>query len=310
MNSSIESHEPSPEFRARLEWQIATALRRDSRFATPVPTRHWRLIAAFAVVLAFVAGGMAGVTAMQAQDARQKSALLEAARAEEKLVRARLELANEQYQTVRVGFEAGTTGRETLLTAEATVRTREAELERIQLDIEEIQTTAAAPRNELTAPLVNQRDFVRSRLMIEARLADQKLVEAEQRMERVDQLAKVGVVPPSALLRARTELEEARFRVGVAQAALAERDRSLRTGATAQEATSRLRQAELTLNQTRARREIEITRERVDALRKLVAVGTATQLDLKRAEVELLEQELELQRLGEELKTLTPAGGR
>ena len=37
MNSSIESHEPSPEFRARLEWQIATALRRDSRFATPVP---------------------------------------------------------------------------------------------------------------------------------------------------------------------------------------------------------------------------------------------------------------------------------
>ena len=305
MNPSIESHEPSPEFRARLEWQIATALRRESRFAAPVPTRMWRLIAASAVVLAFVAGGMAGVTAMQAQDARQKDALLEAARAEERLVRGRLELAIEQYQAARRGFEVGTMGRETLQAAEANMRVREAELARIQLNIEEIQATAAAPRNELTAPLVNQRDFVRSRLMIEARLADQRLVEAERQFERAVQLAARGLLPQSVLLRTQAEVEQARLAVGVAQAALDVRDRSLRTGATAQEAASRLREAELTLNQTRARREIAIARERVEALRKLVAIGNATQLDLKRAEVEVLEQELELQRLGEELKSLT-----
>ena len=109
----------------------------------------------------------------------------------------------------------------------------------------------------------------------------------------------------SVLLRTEVEVVQARLRVGVAQAALDVRDRSLRTGATAQEAASRLREAELTLNQNRAQREIAITRERVEALRRLVAIGNATQLDLKRAEVELLEQELELQRLGEELKTLT-----
>ena len=44
----------------------------------------------------------------------------------------------------------------------------------------------------------------------------------------------------------------------------------------------------------------------LETLRKLVAVGTATELDLRRAEVEQLEQELELKRLGEELKMLTP----
>ena len=305
MNPSIESHEPSPEFRARLEWQIATALRRESRFAAPVPTRMWRLIAASAVVLAFVAGGMAGVTAMQAQDERQKDALLETARAEERLVRARLELASEQYQAARRGVELGTMGRETLQAAESNLRTREAELARIHLDIEEIQATAAAPRNELTAPLVNQRDFVRSRLMIDTRLADQRLVEAERQFERAVQLAARGLLPQSVLLRTQAEVEAARLAVGVAQAALDERDRSLRTGATAQEAAFRLREAELKLSQTRVQREIAITRERVEALRKLVAIGNATQLDLKRAEVELLEQELELQRLGEELKTLT-----
>ena len=35
MNPPGESHEIAPEFRARLEWQVESALRRETRFAEP-----------------------------------------------------------------------------------------------------------------------------------------------------------------------------------------------------------------------------------------------------------------------------------
>ena len=36
MTGPSHAHEPSPEFRAHLEWQLETAMRRESRLAEPV----------------------------------------------------------------------------------------------------------------------------------------------------------------------------------------------------------------------------------------------------------------------------------
>ena len=54
----------------------------------------------------------------------------------------------------------------------------------------------------------------------------------------------------------------------------------------------------------RAQRELLLGRARVEELRRLVSVGTAFQLDLKKAEVEVLERELELRQITQELQTL------
>jgi len=54
----------------------------------------------------------------------------------------------------------------------------------------------------------------------------------------------------------------------------------------------------------RAQRELLLGRARVEELRRLVSVGTASQLDLKKAEVEVLERELELRQITQELQTL------
>jgi outer membrane protein TolC len=49
---------------------------------------------------------------------------------------------------------------------------------------------------------------------------------------------------------------------------------------------------------------MEIARARLVEVRRLVEVGTAAPLDAKRAEVELLEREMELKRLRQELEKL------
>lgn len=70
-----DTHEPTPEFRARLAWQVETALRRETRFAEPVGGGGVRRFGtALIVVAALVVGGAAGIASEQVQDARARPA--------------------------------------------------------------------------------------------------------------------------------------------------------------------------------------------------------------------------------------------
>jgi hypothetical protein len=304
MNPPIGAHEPEPGFRAHLEWQIESALRRETRFAAPAGSVMPRLRAALMLAAALAAGGIAVIAAEQVQDGRQRNALIESARSEEALVRLRLDLARADYQDARRRFEIGTAGRETLQAAERQVRAMETELKRIQLDIEEIQATSAAPRNELHAPIVGQRDFVRDRLRLDLELAQHAMVAAERDLSQAKERIRIGVAPRAAQLQAEAELAQARTRTQLLRATLELRQRSLKGEIGADGLAAAARRMELTLQLERAQREREIARARIEEARRLVETGLATQLELKRAEVDLLERDVEIQRLRRELETL------
>jgi hypothetical protein len=72
-----------------------------------------------------------------------------------------------------------------------------------------------------------------------------------------------------------------------------------------EELAQALRRAELTLRREHLQREIEIARRQLEELRGLVEAGMAPLLDLRRAEVELLEREAELQRIRRELEKVS-----
>ena len=99
------SHELRPEFRAHLEWQIQSALRRETRFAEPVPTRGPRLRTAAMLVLAMVVGGIAVGASAELPDARERQAVLEGAQSELKLIQLRVELARADLEQARQRFE-------------------------------------------------------------------------------------------------------------------------------------------------------------------------------------------------------------
>jgi len=301
----VESHEPTPEFRAHLEWQIASALRRESRFAAPVGTRFRQLRTALVAVAALAIGGVAGVASGQIQDVRQRHQLIEMSRSEEQLLGVRVDLARQEYQRARQRFEVGTLDRETLLAAERDLRAMETALARVQLDLEEIQATSAAPRNELQAPLVGQRDFVRERLTLELQQAQRELTGAEQTRAHADQQLQSGVAPRAVLLQAEAEVARARTHIQMLRATLDLRERVLRGEIAADQVAAAQRRSELTLQREQVQREIEFGRRRIEEVRRLVSVGMATELELKRTEIQVLELQLEFQRMQQELEKLS-----
>jgi hypothetical protein len=304
MNPPTDSHEPTAEFLAHLEWQIESALRRESRLASPVRTGHGHLRAAFIVAVAVLAGGIAGVASGRVQDARQRDRLLETARSEENLARVRLDLVRATYEETRGRFDIGTADRETLLSVEREMRAMEASLARIHLDVEEIQTTSAPPRNDLDAPLVGRRDFVRERLTLQMGTAQNAMTMAERNVAQAEGRVKVGMAPPAAQLQAAAELAQARSHLQLLRATLDLRERYLKGEIKRDALMPTMRRTELTFQLDRSQREIEIARQRVDEVRRMVAVGQAMELDLKRAEVDVLERQVEIQRVQRELEML------
>ena len=307
MNPQTESHEPTPEFRAHLEWQIETALRRESRLARPVTGRARQMVAALIVVAALATGGIAGIAAGRVQDARQRDQLIEVARSEEAVVRLRLELAQANFDRARRQFEVGMAGRESVRDAEQQLQAMKAAAMRIQLDMEEIRATSAAPRNDLDAPLVGQRDFMKDRLTLDLQTAQQALAAAEQNAAQVTERFKVGVAPGAAQLQAEAELAVARDRLQLLIGTLDLRQRYLKGEIKADALAAAARQAELRLQLGRFQLEMNLMRARVDEFRRQVAVGQASELDLKRAEVDLLERQVEMKRIQQELEALGAA---
>jgi outer membrane protein TolC len=304
MNGPMESHEPTEEFRAHLQWQVESALRRETRFAAPATAGMPWLRAALMVLAGLAAGSIAVMASEQVQDARQRDVLIEAIRSEESLVRVRLDLARADYQDARSRFEVGTAGRETVQAADRQMRAMEMALKRIQLDIQEIQATSAAPRNELHAPLVGGRDFVKDRLTLELDTAQRTLVAAEQAVADARRRIEVGMAPRAVHLQAEAELARARAHMQLVRTTLELRQRALHEKMSAEDLAGALRRMELTLQLEPVQRELEIARERIDEVRRQVSVGMAEQLELKRAEVELLEREVELKRIRRELESL------
>lgn len=305
MTPANGSHEVSPEFRARLEWQIASALRRETRFAAPIGRRRMPpLGVALVVIVSLAAGGMAVAASDELQEARQRALLIDNAKSEQALVHLRIELARADLMEAQRRFESGTASRETLETAKAQVMAMETTLARIQLDLAEIHLTSAAPRNDLQAPLVRQRDFVTERLRLDLDVSEHALAMAEQSLVQARQRVDVGVAPRTAQLQAEGELTAARARLEQLRAMLDLRRRSLKGEIKTDELASTQRRMELTLQRERLQRELEIARARLSELRRLVEVGQTTALELKRAEVELLEREVALQRVARELEVI------
>jgi outer membrane protein TolC len=305
MNPAGESHQVTPEFRARLEWQIDSALRRESRFTEPVSGGTSRLHVAIVAVVALFLGGIAVTASGELQDAKQRELLLATAHQEEALVRMRVELARADLQEAQKRYETGTSDRQTLLAAQRQLRAMEMELQRIRLDMEEMQQTSASPRNDLQAPLVGKRDFVRERLRLQLDTAERGLAAAEEAVAQAKQRVSVGLAPMAAQLQADAELSAARARLQELRIAIEMRERALTGSVKVEELATEQRRKQLMLQQEVANQQLQLTRLRVEELRRLVEIGVASQLDLKRVEVEVLEREVELRKVRQEIEMLT-----
>ena len=306
MTDPLMSHEPSAEFRAHLEWQIETAMRRESRLAEPVTASApagW-LRTAIVVLVALAIGGAAGIASERVQDAKTRDQLIENAKSELALMQMRVEMARGEYQDARRRFEMGAADNDAVARAERQLRAMESALNRLKLNIEETERTSAPPRDELNAPLVSDRDFVRDRLKIELATAQQELAAAEEGVAKAKARFHAGLVPPAALLQADSHLALAKHHMQELRLRLELRQKYLQDQMNVEELTASMRRAQLSLDAELTKEQLEAAKRRLGDVRRQVEIGIATPLDLKRGEIEILELEVKLKNIQQQLAAI------
>lgn len=305
MNEPTMAHVPSAEFRAMLEAEVVRTFRRQSQFAAGPR----RLGASSGRGLLLVAIGLVlGVTAnfafAQVQEAQERNRALQAAMENRQLVAMRLDLATEALKAAQDRFDVGVITRDGLSAAESEVRDLRMWMMRANLDIAEIRATAAPPRDELWAPRVGDRDFVSDRLKLEAALYQDRLREMEQRLQRVEGSHRVGAVSPGALADAQAAAEDARHALELAGMKLQLRRQFLEGGLQSDELERRLQRFELLTGMQHTQNALRRAQERETLARERARIGAASQLDVKRAEVEVLELQMKLRSMAMQLQRL------
>lgn len=305
MSEHIGLHDISPEFRERLEWQVASDLRRENRFAAPVTGGRWRRLRVAVVLLCTLGiGAIGGVASAQVQDTRQRSLLLLRAQSEMELLQMRLQLVEAEYTNIRNRAAVGTATREEVREHELRVAALRAGLQRAALQIQEIQATGAPPATDLTAPPVDGRDFVGERLRLDVMSAEAELVAANAALQEAERRQRLGLASSTATLQAQAELMEARNAMEVLRTRLALRQRFLDREVDAERLAMELRRAELRLELQLVELRMRLAGERVERVRDQVGLGQAAERDQLRAELEVLELQADLEILRRELELL------
>ena len=290
-------YQPTPEFRDFLEDEIVREYRRDRSFA--------RLRFAAILLGTLAAGTTAGLASAQIREIAQRDSLLESAQSDLALLALRLELARARVADVQSKFKVGVVGQASLATAESELRQMEALAALEKLDVDEIRASSLPPRDDLNAPLAGTRDFVTERLQLRLFVAQQRLTAAEAAQVEADRQFRVGMASELSLQDAGLEVTRARAALGT----LAERRRLrkefLDQGTPAEQLTRRFQQAQVRFDAMVAQEAVTVLRRRVQSLENQRAVGSASELDVLRAQVELREREIELQSLARQLRELS-----
>jgi hypothetical protein len=298
-------HVPTPVFRASLENEIVRTLRRETQFEpTRRPRRHDRVRSVVALACGLLLGVGVQFASAQVADARQRSDLERAIEVDRGVAGMRLNIARTALEQARQRVEVGALSRQVEMEAAAEVRMREMDVGRLHLDLLEVRATAAAPRDELWAPLVGGRDFVRERLTLRAAAAQQRLSLAEGLVTVAERAFRAGAVTQLALSDAQSQQAQVKEEFQVAAQRLMLRDEFLKEGLSSDEVTRRARRIELISEIQRGQRQLELATARLSMAQKRSSAGAIDELELKRAEVEVLERTIELGRLRTQWKSI------
>jgi hypothetical protein len=303
MTKMIPMHTPAPEFRDALERSLVRAFRAGDDDPPSLRTRRtqrWRTTVTLGLGLLLGVGTQ--FASAQVQQSRQQSELERAKAAEGELVKVRWQLAKARQEEARKAFDAGVTSASMLAEQEARLRAARIAIARIELDLEEIRATSESPRDELWAPPVGSRDFVKERLTLAAAVAQEELANAEKAATEVERAVGAGSDAAVRLEEARSVRAGAKLAFDLLAVQLMVREQFLKEKLSPEETTRRRERLQGAV-------EIEATRSRLESLQQRLArararheAGAGLQIEVKRAELAVLEAQAEVEQLRARLK--------
>lgn len=305
MNEHMNQHLPSPEFRVSLEREVVQVFRRQSQFsAPPSVARRARLRTAATLVVGLALGAGGVVASAQVQSSKVRDSLASTAEMKRRLIMMRLEIAEANYEEIKKSVDAGARSRQDLTAAELEMRSAEMAVRHLDLQLEEIKATSAAPRTELWAPWTGKRDFVSEQLKVDAMWTNDKVAAYERALAEARLKVLAGATASEDTLNVRSELSSAERDLEFVAQQLAWRQSFLDKRMDKERIAAEMQLVSVQ-NQVRTTIErLQQAQARAKRAKDRETVGVGSVLDVKRAELEILESTQELQRAQEQLKRL------
>lgn len=298
-NESLDMHRPTAEFRDYLEGEVIHEYRRRRTFR--------RLRAAAVIVVSVGIGMTATLASAQVRESSVKDSLLAAAQAEAMMLKLRLDLVRAQVVEEQKQIRAGVRPAEDVPSI-VSLRELEAAAARLNLNMAEIAATSRSPRDELNAPLVNGRDFVRERLEIALMISQVRLAAAEQKLADAERRVRVGAASPLETGDYQAAAARLRGEVAVAAERLRAREEFLGKGTSVHELTVRIERTEVEQAIHAAQQALATAQARLNLIEQRNKVGVSTHLELLEAQVNVQLQQLDLQKLVQRLQKIRGSG--
>jgi outer membrane protein TolC len=295
---TIPSHEPTPEFARFLEWQVTTAVRRQTRFAEPARPAYLKHLGIAALVVVSILIGAGGVTAAsRIQTNEQTKFLLAQQAAEMRIAQLQADAAKAALDQVKRLSDVGASTAEDFAAAEHVLARATTELKRASLNAEEIRASGKPVQDDLAAPLVGRRDFVSERLQLDQQLSAVAVRASADKLKTVKKRFDVGLSgevevaeAQAVLTRAMAEEQET--------SSLADLRRQFIAGSLkAADVRNRRHVIAMTSQLTVAESELDLATKRYALMQKRAAVGTATEVELLKARIEMLSKQNDVAQL-------------
>lgn len=298
-------NEPTPEFTRFLEWQVTSALRRQTRFAEPPRRGVTRYLGTAAVIVASMLVGAGGVAAAsRIQNNQQKQVLLAEAQGEVRIAEMQLALAQQTAADTKKRADVGMAPPEDAAAAAQEVQHARLALSRVRLNVDEVNASGKPVQDDLTAPLVGGRDFVIERMQLDEMAANLRASSASERLKKAKTRFDVGLADDVELAEAQTAVARAGSEAAAIRDQIALRRRFLAGTLTAEAATSErlllAARAELRI----AEIEMSAASKRYDWLTKKAQVGAGSEADLLKARLDVLSRQQDIAKLRERIRAL------
>jgi hypothetical protein len=292
-------HQPDDQFVEKLEWQIGREVRRRNRATATTPaaprSRARVGLALTALIVVSMGVGAAVVAvAYQAETNLRRDLLSAGLERRAELARQRLALAAEQQQAAERRVSLGVEGQQAVLDARVKVAEAQAQLRTIELQLDEVRLTGREPLTELSAPLVNGRDFLGDRWQTETAALQTALEIERLRLQETEKRIALGVAEPEGvdvsrakILAIESAIETLGRRTAIRRQFLAgELDAA---GAELRALTTELEQRLKTLTA-----KMSLARKAAEAITRKVQLGTAERVEAAEANLRQLELQTEV----------------
>ena len=258
-----------------------------------------------AIVVVSMIAGAAGLSAAgRIQANQQKQLLVQQQQGDVQLAEMQLALAEKALDETKRRAAVGLAQQAAIEDAERGIQSLSLKLHRIQLNVDEVQKSGQPVQDEVTSPLVDGRDFVTERLELEQKAAMLATAAAERRLKERKTRVEVGLASRQELLEAEAGMARAAAEMRALQETIGLRQKYLAGQVNAADATRERLLLAARAQMLVAQSELNAARQQYEQMQKNFTVGLVQEVDLLKAQVEMLSKKQDLAALQTRIQML------